>query len=1030
MNTKFEPTKLEPEVLEFWSKKKIYQKLKKKAAKAPKYFFLDGPPYTTGAFHVGGAWNYSLKDCFRRYLWMSGYDVNDTPGFDTHGLPIEHKVEVKLGIKNKNEIVEKIGVANFIRECEKFAYDNMYPMIKDFQRLGVWMNWENPYMTLKKEYLEGAWWSLKQAWKNGYLYQGLKVTTWCPRCATSLAKHELEYEKLKDNSIYLKFKLVGKQNEYLLVWTTTPWTIPYNLAVMVHPDFDYAKVKSGTEVWIIAKDLVEKVFGMLGKEYEILEIVKGKELEGVQYVHPLAEKVPALKELSNLRWAHRVVPSDKYVTTVDGTGLVHCAPGCGPEDFEVGQKYGLPGFNELNENGYFSEKMGAYNGWRARADDAKFIEDFDVLGMLVHTQKYEHEYAQCWRCHTDVVYKATKQWFLARTKLKDLMLKENANVYWTPDWAGQKWFESWLENLEDWNISRQRFWGIPLPIWICSSCKDMLVAESADELKKLGGKIPKDLHKPWIDDVVLKCRKCKSEMRRVPDVLDVWLDSGAAPWSSTGDKDVVAEYISEGKDQIRGWFNSLMSLSIVARKKAPYKSVFMHGFILDAQGRKMSKSLGNVISPYEVFDRYGADAFRFYVIGGSKPGLDLNYNFADVEVKLANLNVLWNTHAYLVDSAGLAGANPAKLKAGEFSTEDKYMLSRLNHTIHAATDAFKKHHINEVPWIVESLFLELSRWYIKTVRDKVENENVLYVIYKVLLESVRLMAPITPFISEKIYQNLREAFGLKDESVHLLGWPAEDEKQIDEKLEEEMEHVKVATSYVMAARDKLQRGVKWPIKKAFLVTADEKFSSAVRRYADLIKSLTNVAELSVQAEEPKGISRTVKADYHKIEAKFGKSSPEVIAKIVQMSPESILSKVEKSGKYVFTLSNGEQAELARDELTIQRAMPENLFLLEAGGVSIYLDKNENDVMLASGFAREFVRGVQALRKKAGLQRPDKIGLAVSASGRVQTYLKENLEEIRQKVGAKSVLFATASEIKKKKFPDKLDVRGELIEFGL
>ncbi len=1031
MELKYDLLALELEIQKFWASKKIYQKLKKLRAKGKNYFFLDGPPYTTGAIHIGHAWNYSMKDCFRRYLWMRGFNVADQPGFDTHGLPIEHKVEVKLGIRSKQEIVTKIGVEKFIKECEKFAYDNMQPMIKDFQRLGIWMDWENPYMTLKKEYLEGAWWALKQAWANGFLYQGLKVTTWCPRCATSLAKHELEYEKLKDNSVYLKFKLAGKENEYLLVWTTTPWTIPYNLAVMAHPDVEYVKTKTGNEVWIVAKELAAKIFGMLSKDYEILETVKGKELEGLQYEHPFAEKVPALKELLKLRWAHRVVLSDKYVTVQDGTGLVHCAPGCGPEDFEVGQKHGLPAYNELDEHGYFSNKMGEFAGWRARTDDEKFIAEFEKLGVLVHKLKYEHEYANCWRCHTDVVYKATKQWFLNRTKLKELMLKENQKVYWTPDWAGQKWFESWLENIEDWNISRQRFWGIPLPIWICDSCKAELVVESSAELKKLGGKVPKDLHKPWIDDVKLKCVKCKLQMSRVPDVLDVWLDSGASPWASTGNKEAVADFILEGKDQIRGWFNSLMSLSMVARKNAPYKSVYMTGFIMDAQGRKMSKSLGNIISPYEVVNKYGADAFRYYAIGAANPGLDLNYNFKDLEARNKNLNVLWNSHAYLLNYAEFSEKNPAKLKLDrkKLSAAELYILSKLNSTIKKATTAFENHFLNDVPALVEELYGDLSRWYIKSVREQASEEAVLYAIYRVLFDSIRMMATLAPHLAEAMYQNFREAFKLKEESVHLLDWPEYNESEIDIALEEEMGHVKAATSYLMAARDKLQRGVKWPIKKAFVVTADEKFSSAVKKHADMVKLLTNVAELSMQAEHPKGISRTVKADYNKIEAKFGKSSPEVIAKIVQMSPESILTRVEKSGKYTFTLSNGEPAELVRDDLTIQRTMPENLLLLEIENVSVYLDKAENDKLLASGFTREFVRGVQALRKKASLQKPDKINLVVYASSRVQTYLKENIAEIQQKVGAKSVLFVAAADVKKRKNADKLEVRGEAIEFG-
>jgi len=1025
--TRFEPTKLEPELLEWWEKNKIYAKLKKSLQRAKSYMFLDGPPYTTGAIHVGNAWNYILKDCYRRFLRMSGFNVHDQPGFDTHGLPIEHKVEQKLGIKNKQEIIAKIGVEKFIKECEKYAYDNMYPMISDFKRLGVWMDWENPYMTLKNDYIEGAWWALKKAWQNGYLYQGLKSTTWCPRCATSLAKHELEYETVTDTAIFVKFPVVGKKNEFLLVWTTTPWTIPFNLAVMANPKLDYVRAKVDDEVWIVAKDLSEKVLGLSGKKHKILETMKGKDLEGMQYEHPLADEIPALKEHSKLKWAHKVVLSEKYVSAVDGSGLVHTAPGCGPEDFEVGQKHGLPAFNELDEHGYYSEKMGPFAGLRAKYDDDKFIKEFEKRGMLMHKDKYEHEYAKCWRCATPVVYRATKQWFLARTKLKDLMLKENSKVYWTPDWAGQKWFESWLENLEDWNISRQRFWGIPLPIWLCSKCDNQVVVESSAEIKKLGGKVPEDLHKPWIDSVVLKCSNCKSSMSRVPDVLDVWLDSGAAPWASTGDKDLVIDFICEGKDQIRGWFNSLMSLSIVARKKVPYKSVFMHGFINDSQGRKMSKHLGNVISPYEVVNKYGADAARFYAIGGAKPGLDLNYNFADVEAKLANLNVLWNTHLYLIEAAKLAETNPTKIKAAKLEPEDKYMLSRLNSTIIKVTDLFNKHNFNEVPWAIESLFLELSRWYIKAVRDRSEDDAVLYVMWKTLFDSMRMMAPITPFITETIYQNLRTAFKLDGGSVHLLEWPEANDKMINAKLEAEIAAVQGVLSNVLALREKMQRGIRWPVKSVVIVTENSDVENAVKKHSGLIQRLANVLSINVE-HKLKGIRHEVKADFSKVGPKFGKDSSIVVTAINRMSPESALKQLQKSGKIKIEV-RGKDVDLEKEDVVIEEILPENLVGGVFGVYSAYLEKEETKEMLHSGFSREFTRAVQALRKTAGLQKQDKIELYVYAPASSQSALQENVKEIKDKVGAKDIDFVSSKIVGSRKHHDKAKARNFEAEFG-
>jgi isoleucyl-tRNA synthetase len=796
---------------------------------------------------------------------------------------------------------------------------------------------------------------------------------------------------------------------------------------MANPNLDYARVKVDDEVWIVAKDLAEKVVGLTGKKYKIVETLKGKALEGLQYEHPITKEIPALKELSKLKSAHRVVLSDKYVSAAEGSGLVHTAPGCGPEDFEVGQQNGLPAFNELDEHGYYSEKMGPFSGLRAKYDDDKFIKEFEKRDMLVHKGKYEHEYAKCWRCATPVVYRATKQWFLARTKLKNLMLKENAKVYWTPDWAGQRWFESWLENLEDWNISRQRFWGIPLPIWLCSKCGNLIVVESAAELKKLGGRVPKDLHKPWIDEVELQCSNCKSSMMRVPDVLDVWLDSGAAPWASTGDHDIIVDFIAEGKDQIRGWFNSLMSLSIVARKKAPYKSVFMHGFINDSSGRKMSKHLGNVISPYEVVDKYGADAARFYAIGGAKPGLDLNYNFADVEAKLSSLNVLWNTHLFVIEAAKLAEINPSKIKAAKLESEDKYMLSRLNSTIIKATEAFNKHNFNEAPWLVESLFLDLSRWYIKAVRERSADTAVLYVMYKTLFESVKMLAPIAPFVTEQIYQNMRGAFRMKEESVHLLEWPEANDNMINEKLEKEIQNVQSVMSSILALREKLQRGIRWPIKAAVIVTENAEIENAVKKHAGLIKSLTNVLDVDVE-HQIKGIKHEVKADFSRVGPKYGKESSIVVTAINRMSPESVLRQLQKTGKVKIEI-RGKDVELDKEDIVIEEILPENLVGGMFGPYSAYLEKVETEDMLQAGFAREFTRAVQSLRKTAGLQKTDKISLYVSATASSQKALESQLKEIKDKVGAADVNFVASKVAASRKSKGKISARKFEAEFG-
>ncbi|MBD3262852.1 isoleucine--tRNA ligase [Candidatus Woesearchaeota archaeon] len=1020
---KYDPLKIEPEILKLWSKKKIFKKVKKKASKGKYVYFLDGPPYTSGKVHVGTAWNRALKDCYRRYLWMRGLNVNDTPGFDMHGLPIEVKVEKKLGISKKG--VEEFGVKKFIKTCKKFATGNMSVMIKDFQRLGEWMDWENPYTTIKNEYMEGAWWALKKAHEKNLLYKGKKVMTWCPRCATTLAKHELEYETLADESIFIKFKVANKKNEYLLVWTTTPWTIPFNLAVMVHPDYDYLKIKVGDEVWVVAKALANALMGVIGKKYKIKEEIKGKDLKGVEYEHPLINNIPVLKKIKDEhKWAHKVILSEEFVDTTAGTGLVHTAPGCGPEDQQVGEKYDLPAFNEIDEHGVFSKKMGKYAGWVARKDDLKFIKELKDKGLIIRTSEVDHEYAHCWRCKSPVVFRATEQWFIGVGKLKDKLLKINKKIEWVPDWAGNKWFASWLKNLQDWCISRQRYWGIPIPIWICECGKTYVIGDSK-ELKKLAGKIPKDLHKPWIDKVKIKC-ECGKKAERIPDVFDVWLDSAAATWASLPKKQrdkAIADFILEGKDQIRGWFNSLLTLSWAARKKPAYKSVYMHGFILDSQGRKMSKSIGNVIKPEEVIDKWGSDTFRYYTIGGSDPGLDLNYNFKDVKVKNKFLNILWNIHIYLINYTKFFGKNLTKIKANVKNVEDKYIVSKTNSIIRKATEHFDKKEISTVPNLIEDLYLELSRWYIKTMREDI-NITKLKILFDCYLNVLKLSAPIIPFISEQIWQNFKKEFKLKEESIHLCDWPKANKRKINKALEEQIGFIKNITTSILAVREKLNRPVRWPIKSATIVTTDDKISKAVKKHEDLIKALTNVWNIKIEKKLGK-INYDIKADYAKLGPKYGEKTPEIIMRVAEQSPESIMKKLKKEKKFVVSIGK-KKFDITKDDLIIQEKLPDGVIGVTEKDFGVYLEKDETSDMLASGFAREITRKIQALRKKAGLEKPDKISLVISVDEGLEKQLQEFTKDIKSKVGAKKLEFVKVSGLKHSK---KFKIRNKEISIG-
>ncbi|MBR9690439.1 isoleucine--tRNA ligase [Candidatus Woesearchaeota archaeon] len=939
----YNPQEIEKKIQEFWNKKNIYKKAKEKGKK--KFYYLDGPPYTTGKIHIGHAWGKALRDSLMRYKRMQGFDVWDQPGFDMHGLPIEVAVEKKYGITDKKDIMKKFGLQKFIELCQKYALDQLWPMIDDFKRLGVWMNWDDPYMTIKKEYIEGAWWALKKAHENKYLYEGKKSMTWCPRCATALAKHELEYENVSDSSIFVKLPVKDKKNTFLIIWTTTPWTIPFNLAVMIHPDFDYVEADVKGETWILAKALAGGVIGSAAdKKYKVKKEFKGKKLEGVRYSHPFQDTISFHKKIGKEnKVAHTVILSDQFVDLSAGSGIVHCAPGCGAEDFEAGHKAGLPPFNNIDEHGVFDKTMGKFAGLTARKDDKKFIEALQERGVLVAQTQVDHEYAHCWRCKTGIIYKATDQWFLATEKAKKELIKQNKDVDWVPDWAGKKWFDSWLKNLQDWCISRQRFWGVPLPIWRCE-CDEIILVESSDELKKLTGKKLDNLHRPWIDKVKIKCKKCKKLATRVEDVLDVWLDSGAAPWAPLGfpsKKDLYkklgdADFILEGKDQIRGWFNSLACLSMVSQKKIPFKAVYMHGFVNDSQGRKMSKSLKNIISPYEVIDQYGADTFRLYSIGGAKAGLDLNYNFEDMKTKNRTLIILWNLQNLLFDLAVQLNINPENLKGVKLEKGEKYMLSKLNSTIKKTTQLFDEYKLNDAPWVIEELILELSRTYIQLNREKMsagndsEKKTVLFVLYQTLYNSLILLAPIAPFVTEEIYQNLKERFKLKKESLHLVLWPKADNKRINKSLESDFEIAKEVISTALCAREKSQLGIRWPVKGIIVVTKEDKVKKAVENLKKSILTQTN--------------AKTVK-----------------------------ITKTAKKSK------------------NHQKAVFKEGYVL--------LDTTRTKELDAEGYFRETTRRMQNHRRKAGLQKSDVIRVYIQAEGDVFDALKKFSKELKNIIGA-------------------------------
>ncbi|MBW2990967.1 isoleucine--tRNA ligase, partial [Candidatus Woesearchaeota archaeon] len=845
---------VETQVLKFWEDKDIYQKVKDKNNKGRPFYFLQGPPYTSGKIHIGQAWNNSMKDIALRYKRMKGFDVWDRAGYDMHGLPVSRKVMALNKLKMKEDI-EKFGVEKFIKECIKFSTQTAEGMSKDLWRLGVWMDYKHAYLPIKNEFIEAEWFLVKKAEEQNRLYEGEKTMTWCPNCATAMAKHECDYKEVEDDSIFMKFKVKGKKDEYLIIWTTTPWTIMFNLAIMVNPDLDYVKAevetKAGKEKWIVAKALVGVfIQGVADKKYKLVEEFKGSKLEGVEYEHPWNDKLKFFKELKKKHpKVHTVMLSTEYVDTGSGTGLVHCAPGCGPEDYEIGYRNNIPPFNNLDQHGIFPKEAGKFAGVVARTEDDKFTHELKKDGVLIAITKVKHDYPHCERCNTGVIFRKTKQWFFKVEDLKEEMIKANQDIYWVPQ-AGKNAFHSWLDNLRDNSITKQRYWGTPVPIWRCDKCKAYEVFGSAHELEQRAGKgkVPDNLHKPWIDKVTFKC-KCSSVMKRIPEIIDVWVDAGTTSWSCLYypqrtdflERYFPADFILEGKDQIRGWFNLLMVASMIAFKKPSFKAVYMHGMITDVEGKKMSKSLGNIISPYELIDKHGADTLRYYM-GETKAGFDMNFSWEEARLRFKNLQVFWNIHNYLLDLTRTYKLKPEKIDIAKTGIEEKYILSRVHSTMKTVGEKHEKCLLHELTPLIGELFLELSRNYIQFVRDKKDKQVVVDTVLECLVNIVKILAPSLPFITEAIYQSLKKEYGLKEEGVHLCEWPAYDDKMINPSIEEEVRVAKEVITLILGKREETGTGVRWPLARAEAFVDNP---NALKKTQDLVKKQTNVKKLLI-----------------------------------------------------------------------------------------------------------------------------------------------------------------------------------------
>jgi len=826
----------EEEVLKFWKKNKIYEKSRKKNAKGKKFYLMDGPPYANASIHLGTALNKSLKDIAMRSRRLQGYDVFDRPGYDTHGVPIELKIEKEIGSKSKQDI-EKLGIENFIKKCRQFATQHIGLMNEQFVNIGVWMDWENPYLTLSDEYMEAIWQAFKEADRKGLLYLGKYPVHVCPRCETAVAFNEIEYGKQKDTSIFVKFPLKSKKNTFLIAWTTTPWTLPANSAIMVHPDMIYQEIETAEgERWIIAKELVPKLMALLERGFTPKDEYPGKKMEGWEYSSPLAKHLNL-----KMKNAYKVVLSARYVTTEEGTGLVHCAPGHGKEDFEVGKEYALDMPSPVLPNGMMTEQAGKYAGKKAREVDNEIIEDLEKSNALVFRLAYEHDYPLCWRDKCPLLMISQPQWFLKISNIKKELLAENEKNNWVPEWMKSR-MKAWLEGISDWPVSRQRYWGTPLPIWYDSESGEKIVVESLEELKKLSGAKKISMNKPGIDEIVIKTKSGKI-LKRVPEVLDVWFDSGVSSWAALGGRNMKkywpADVNIEGKDQIRGWWNSQMILSQILFNRKPFENIVVHGMILDLGKKKLSKSSGSAITPEEVISKYSRDHMRYYFAKLSR-GEDFTYD----EKEFAEISKFFTILLNLSNFVSQLHEEDSALEA-----EDKWILSRYNQLVREVTDAYNSYHFPEVVQKIEQFAInELSRTYVQIIRERANKASK--VLREIRLGILKLIAPITPFLAEKIWQELRVKKIVKEESIHLSELPSPDKKRIDPALEKEFGKVLKIIELGLAERDKAKIGLRWPLAKAVVSGAiDEKLKGIIARQLNVKKvELENSEELSVSLD--------------------------------------------------------------------------------------------------------------------------------------------------------------------------------------
>ena len=995
----------EKQVEKFWEDNQIFEKSMKVREGNPSYVFYDGPPTANGKPHIGHVETRVIKDMIPRYRTMKGYQVPRKAGWDTHGLPVELEVEKKLGLDGKDQI-EKYGVEPFIEQCKEsvWKYEGMW---EDFSHtVGFWADMKNPYVTYHNDYIESEWWALKEIWKKGLLYEGHKIVPYCPRCGTPLSSHEVAqgYKDVKERSAVVRFKVKG-EDAYILAWTTTPWTLPSNVALCVNPDEDYVKVTSKGYTYYMAAALVDTV---LGEGAEILEHYQGKDLEFKEYepLFPYAEK-----RIGNKK-AYYVV-CDTYVTLTDGTGVVHIAPAFGEDDSKVGHRYDLPFVQLVNEKGEMTEET-PWAGTFCKKADMAVLQALEDKDLLFDAPLFEHSYPHCWRCDTPLIYYARESWFIKMTAVKDALIRNNNTINWIPESIGKGRFGDWLENVQDWGISRNRYWGTPLNIWQCE-CGHMHSIGSRQELFEMSGDERAktvELHRPYIDEITLKCPECGGEMHRVPEVIDCWFDSGAMPFAQHHypfenkelfEQQFPANFISEAVDQTRGWFYSLLAESTLLFNKAPYKNVIVLGHVQDENGQKMSKSKGNAVDPFDALNKYGADAIRWYFYINSAPWLPNRFHGkAVVEGQRKFMSTLWNTYAFFVLYADIDNFDPTKyeLNYDQLPVMDKWLLSRLNTTVQAVDNDLANYKIPEAARALQEFVDEMSNWYVRRSRERFwakgmeqDKINAYMTLYHALVTIAKTAAPMIPFMTEDIYQNLVRSVD-KDapESIHLCDFPTVNEAWIDKDLEADMKELLEIVVLGRACRNTANIKNRQPIGTMY-VKAEKKMSEF---YTDIIADELNVKEVKFADDVESFISYSFKPQLRTVGPKYGKLLGGIRQALTDINGTAAMNELRTNGVLKLDI-NGNDVELTEEDLLIETAQTEGYVSESDGETSVVLDTNLTPELIEEGFVREIISKIQTMRKEAGFEVMDKIVVYAHGNDKIQDIMKAHEDEIKSEV---------------------------------